>query len=247
LWVLISRLVPEQTTTEVWEQSRHMVYRFHDYTLDPASREVWHGARRLALEPKVFQVLLYLLEHRDRMVPKAELFEQCWPETFVSESALTRCLARLRKAVQPTPTAPSVIETRHRQGYRFVAEVTVLVQTLPPTPVDTAPLQATAPAIPSVLPAAPVPSAPVHSAPLPAPAPRPASLGAERRQLTVLFCDVVDSTTLAGQLDPEDYRDIMERYHAACTTVIQRYGGHVAQYLGGWAPGLFWLAAGARR
>jgi class 3 adenylate cyclase len=47
-----------------------------------------------------------------------------------------------------------------------------------------------------------------------------------------MFCDVVDSTTLAGQLDPEDYRDIMGRYHATCTEVIQRYGGHVAQYLG---------------
>ena len=113
-----------------------MVYRFHDYTLDPASREVRHGTRRLALEPKVFQVLLYLLEHRDRMVPKAELLEQCWPETFVSESALTRCLARLRKAVQPTPTAPPVIETRHRQGYRFVADVSVLAQAPPPVPLD---------------------------------------------------------------------------------------------------------------
>ena len=74
-----------------------MLYRFYDYTLDPTSREVRHGTHRLALEPKVFQVLLYLLEHRDRMVPKAELFAQCWPETFVSESALTQCLARLRK------------------------------------------------------------------------------------------------------------------------------------------------------
>ena len=80
-----------------------MVYRFHDYMLDPASREMRHGTHRIALEPKVFQVLLFLLEHRDRMVPKAELLEQCWPETFVSESALTRCLARLRKAVRPHP------------------------------------------------------------------------------------------------------------------------------------------------
>jgi DNA-binding winged helix-turn-helix (wHTH) protein len=213
-----------------------MVYRFHDYTLDPASREVRHGMHHLALEPKVFQVLLYLLEHRDRMVPKAELLEQCWPETFVSESALTRCLARLRKAVQPTSTAPPVIETRHRQGYRFVAEVTVLTQPLSHASVETArlslqpPLQAATPTVPSVSPEAPA---------------RPASLGAERRQLTVLFCDVVDSTTLAGRLDPEDYRDVMMRYQAACTEVIQRYGGHVAQYLGGWAPGLFWLAAGA--
>ena len=55
---------------------------------------------------------------------------------------------------------------------------------------------------------------------------------AERRQLTVMFCDVVDSTTLAGQLDPEDFRAVMVRYHATCTEVIERYGGHVAQYLG---------------
>ena len=118
----------------MWEHSCSMVYCFHDYTLNAASREVRHGTHRLALEPKVFQVLLYLLEHRDRVVPKAELFEQCWPETFVSESALTRCLARLRKAVQPTPTAPPVIETRHRQGYRFVAEVTVLAPDAAPCP-----------------------------------------------------------------------------------------------------------------
>jgi DNA-binding winged helix-turn-helix (wHTH) protein len=117
-----------------------MVYRLHDYTLDPASCEGRHGARRLALESKVFQVLLYLLEHRDRLVPKAELLKQCWPATFVSDSALTRCLARLRTAVQPPPTVPPVIETRHRQGYRFVAAVTVLAQAPPPAPGDTAPL-----------------------------------------------------------------------------------------------------------
>src|SRR5712691_6527586 len=177
-----------------------MVYRFHDYTLDLASREVRHGTHRLALEPKVFQVLLYLLEHRDRMVPKAELLEQCWPETFVSESALTRCLARLRKAVQATPTAPPVIETRHRQGYRFVAAVTVLAQAPPPVPGETAPLQAPAHAVPPVSPDTPAPPAPRHSAPLPTPPTRSAAPGAERRQLTVLFCNVVDSTTLAGRL-----------------------------------------------
>ena len=76
-----------------------MVYRFHHYILDPAGRELRHGVQRIALGPKVFQVLLYLLEHRDRMVSKDELLAQCWPETFVSESALTLCLARLRKAV----------------------------------------------------------------------------------------------------------------------------------------------------
>jgi class 3 adenylate cyclase len=55
---------------------------------------------------------------------------------------------------------------------------------------------------------------------------------AERRQLTVMFCDVVDSTTLSSQLDPEDYRDVVRAYQSACTAVIQRYEGHIAQLLG---------------
>jgi class 3 adenylate cyclase len=55
---------------------------------------------------------------------------------------------------------------------------------------------------------------------------------AERRQLTVMFCDLVDSTALSGQLDPEDLRDVIRAYQAACAEVIQRFDGHIAQYLG---------------
>jgi len=60
----------------------------------------------------------------------------------------------------------------------------------------------------------------------------PQSMEAERRQLTVLFCDLVDSTALAGQLDPEDLREVIQAYHAACAQVIQHFDGHIAQYLG---------------
>src|SRR5215470_17597832 len=55
---------------------------------------------------------------------------------------------------------------------------------------------------------------------------------AERRQLTVLFCDLVDSTALAGQLDPEDLREVVRAYQAAWAEVIQQFGGYIAQYLG---------------
>ncbi len=55
---------------------------------------------------------------------------------------------------------------------------------------------------------------------------------AERRQLTVLFCDLVDSTVLASQLDPEDWREVVQGYQSTCAAVIQRYDGHIAQYLG---------------
>jgi len=59
-----------------------------------------------------------------------------------------------------------------------------------------------------------------------------ASIKAERRQLTVMFCDLVGSTVLSRQLDPEDLRDVMRRYQDAVAGSITRYGGHVAKYLG---------------
>jgi len=55
---------------------------------------------------------------------------------------------------------------------------------------------------------------------------------AERRQLTVLFCDLVDSTALARQLDPEDLREVVRAYQDTCAKVIARFEGHIAQYLG---------------
>jgi len=55
---------------------------------------------------------------------------------------------------------------------------------------------------------------------------------AERRQLTVMFCDLVGSTRLSSRLDPEDLRDIMRSYHDACASVLGPMGGHIAQYLG---------------
>jgi len=55
---------------------------------------------------------------------------------------------------------------------------------------------------------------------------------AERRQLTVLFCDLADSTKLSQQLDPEDLREVVRAYQATAAEVIQQYEGHMAQYLG---------------
>src|SRR5215475_5640263 len=61
--------------------------------------------------------------------------------------------------------------------------------------------------------------------------PKPSD-GAERRQLTVMFCDLVGSTALSGSLDPEDLRGIIGAYHRCCTEVIDRNGGFVAKYMG---------------
>src|SRR5215831_17445199 len=74
----------------------------------------------------------------------------------------------------------------------------------------------TQPALQEVTPAIP----PTQAEPL---------LEAERRQLTVMFCDLVDSTKLSSQLDPEEYREIVRVYQSVCTEVIQLYDGHIAQ------------------
>jgi class 3 adenylate cyclase/tetratricopeptide (TPR) repeat protein len=86
-----------------------------------------------------------------------------------------------------------------------------------PTTASPVPLSAT----PDVSPAQ------VEAAPVAPPTPE-----AERRQLTVMFCDLVDSTKLSSQLDPEEYRDVVCAYQRVCTEVIQRYNGHIAQLLG---------------
>src|SRR5215471_9782068 len=64
------------------------------------------------------------------------------------------------------------------------------------------------------------------------PSAAPRTPAAERRQLTVMFCDLVESTALSGQLDPEVYRDVVRAYQSTCTEVIQRFDGYIAQLLG---------------
>src|SRR5215475_6268437 len=83
--------------------------------------------------------------------------------------------------------------------------------------------------------ASPVSPPPTPEVSLDQPAPHtvsPSPPAAERRQLTVMFCDLVGSTALAAQLDPEDLREVVRAYQSACAEVIQRFDGHIAQYLG---------------
>src|ERR1043166_9120586 len=84
------------------------------------------------------------------------------------------------------------------------------------------------------------PPQPIQASPIPqeqpayldAPPTRPHTPEAERRQLTVMFCDLVDSTALASQLDPEEWREVVRAYQTTCAQVIQRFEGPIAQYLG---------------
>lgn len=100
-----------------------MHYTFDDCTLDTQRYELRQGGLRLPLRRKVFQVLVYLIEQRDRVVPRDELLAQVWPDQYVGEETLTSCVKAVRRAVGDSGRAQRVILTVHGQGLRFVAEV----------------------------------------------------------------------------------------------------------------------------
>ena len=99
------------------------VFQFNDYELITARREIRKAGQPLPVEPKVYDLLLYLIERSDRSVSKEELQEAVWPNVIVTESALTRCIMKARQIVGDDAKSQSVIGTVHSRGYRFVAEV----------------------------------------------------------------------------------------------------------------------------
>src|SRR5712692_712818 len=102
-----------------------MYYLFADCLLDTQCYPLRRAGQSIPLRPKVFQVLLYLLTHRDRVVPKQELCEQVWSAQAVSDATIENCLKAIRHAIGDTGQAQRLIETRYGQGYRFVAAVTL--------------------------------------------------------------------------------------------------------------------------
>jgi predicted ATPase/DNA-binding winged helix-turn-helix (wHTH) protein len=101
-----------------------VIFEFDDCEIDTSRFELRRGGVAAHLEPQVFDVLRYLVEHRDRVVPKEELLDNVWGDRFVSESALTSRIKAARQAVGDNGRAQRVISTAHGRGYRFVATVT---------------------------------------------------------------------------------------------------------------------------
>jgi DNA-binding winged helix-turn-helix (wHTH) protein len=158
-----------------------MIYTFGDVELDEERYELRRAGRPIRLEPKAFRVLAYLIQHRDRAVPRDKLREQFWPGEFVADSALAHCIAKARQAVDDGGAVQRVIKTVHGHGYRFIA----VVQTGPP--------DAATPAIPP----APWPTIAEEASPI-SETPKPLTdrsqtsygiLEGEREQATVLAMD----------------------------------------------------------
>ena len=97
------------------------IYRFGTCTIDARRREITVRGEHVTVEPKVFDLLLYLVENRNRVVDKDELQDKIWAGTIVTEAALTRCVMKARKAIGDDSQKQEVIKTSQRRGYRFVA------------------------------------------------------------------------------------------------------------------------------
>jgi len=98
-------------------------YRFDDVAVDLAGFSVTKAGRKLELEPRAFHVLRYLLEHPGRLVTKDELIHEVWGGASVTDNALTRVIAQLRRELGDSAKAARYIETVPTQGYRFLAVV----------------------------------------------------------------------------------------------------------------------------
>jgi DNA-binding winged helix-turn-helix (wHTH) protein len=100
-----------------------VVFRFGDHVLDIERRELRRGGESVALEPQVFDLLVYLVRNRGRVVSKDDLIGGVWGGRIVSDSALTTRLNAARKAVNDSGAEQRVIRTVPRRGVRFIGEV----------------------------------------------------------------------------------------------------------------------------
>jgi DNA-binding winged helix-turn-helix (wHTH) protein len=97
------------------------VHRFADFELDHSCRALRLVGREISLQPRVFDLLLYLVENRHRVVPKEELLDAIWPGVVVTEGSLQRAVSLARAALQQGGKSEA-IRNYSRRGYRFVAD-----------------------------------------------------------------------------------------------------------------------------
>jgi TolB-like protein len=111
-----------------------MQFRFADHVLDVERRELRRGGEPMTLEPQVFDLLVYLISNRDRVVSKDDVLDSVWGGRIVSESTLTSRINAARKAVGDSGEAQRLIRTSPRKGFRFVGDVTTDAPPAEPPP-----------------------------------------------------------------------------------------------------------------
>ena len=122
---------------------------FEPFRLDAPNHCLWRREERVAIPPKAFDVLRYLVDHPGRLITSEELLEAVWPDTFVNPEILRKYILDIRKILGDRADKPLFIETVTKRGYRFLATVVEEgsphpADQLPSPPPETAPEAATA-------------------------------------------------------------------------------------------------------
>jgi TolB-like protein/tetratricopeptide (TPR) repeat protein len=103
-----------------------MRFAFGEYQLDTEARSLQRSGQAVHVEPKVFDLLAYLIEHRERVATPDELLEALWPGAHVGPAALSNAVRKLREAVGDDGDQQALVRTKHGHGFQFVAEVSVV-------------------------------------------------------------------------------------------------------------------------
>jgi predicted ATPase/class 3 adenylate cyclase len=173
-----------------------MQYVFGDYRLDMQRYELQRAGGVIPLDRQGFAVLAYLIEHRDRVVLRQELFDRLWADRFVSDAALERCMAVIRRAVGDSGQRQRVIKTVHGRGYQFIAPLTVALSAAGPR------------------------TDPVPAPSLPKSVPEPPS-----GTVTFLFSDLETSTRLLQHLG-DRYAEVLAAYRRLLREAFQAWDGY---------------------
>ena len=112
------------------DEDRRSSFRAGDWTINPEANVLIRDEIERHVEPKVMKVLLTLALRQGHVYSKEELIAAVWPDTFVSDDALTRCISILRRVTEDDPHEPRFIQTIPKVGYRLVAPVSAIIEPL---------------------------------------------------------------------------------------------------------------------
>lgn len=194
-----------------------MVFRLGDWAVDPDTRRLTRGTEEARLPPKAMAVLRALHRAGGKVLTRAALLAEVWPDVTVGEEVLTHAVAEIRKALGDSRTRPHYIETVQKAGYRLLMVETEseLVEMPIPQPVGS------------------------QAAPLEEPtnAATTAALGGplaigERKQVTVLFAEIGASAERTGDIDPELMHKLLDIATDIISQVVHRYEGTVSKVMG---------------
>ncbi|MCF6287668.1 MAG: winged helix-turn-helix domain-containing protein [Proteobacteria bacterium] len=100
-----------------------MIYKFNDITIDTKNYQLLQNTKALTVEPQVFNLIVYLIEHRDRVVLRQELLDALWAGKVVSDATISNHIKSARKVLGDDGNKQKVIKTIHGRGYQFIAQL----------------------------------------------------------------------------------------------------------------------------